>query len=290
MSQADKWRLRAFAPPAVSLLAVTVLHTPASAGVSPTVADEAVAAVSSGPIATPGAAVTERRVIGSSVRDRPIVARRYGPADATHVGVIIAEIHGTERAGRPIARRLRQLGAPGKTAMWIIPTVNPDGHVARQRKNARGVDLNRNGPHLWKGTARAPDYYPGRWAMSEPETRAYMQFLEGLDPDLVLIYHQAGNGVDSYRAKNMVIVRGLAKRMKMAPKSFSCDGECTGTLTGWFNSTHAGAAITVELPASVTAAKTRRWAMAARWAIKSVPDDRSRQDAHDLHSPRSGKA
>lgn len=220
--------------------------------------------------AQPRAVASEQRVIGYSVKGRPITARRYGPTEATRVGVFIGEIHGTERAGIPIVKQLARLGNPEGAAMWIIRTVNPDGHAAGLRKNADGVDLNRNSPHLWKSTARAPDYYPGPSAVSEPETRAYTDFLNVVHPDVVLIYHQAGNGVDSYQAQDPSLVAGLAKRMRLQPKSFDCDGECTGTLTGWFNSTHPGAAITIELPAATTSQQVRRWARAARWSITAA--------------------
>jgi hypothetical protein len=35
------------------------------------------------------------------------------------------------------------------TQLWVIPTVDPDGQRARTRKNAHGVDLNRNFPYRW---------------------------------------------------------------------------------------------------------------------------------------------
>lgn len=251
----------------VSATSVRVAPTPTpAAAVSEAVASSALglaARRSSRDSMTP----SERRVIGYSVKGRPITAVRYGSESATRVGVVIGEIHGTERAGIPVVRQLQRLGAPAHAAMWVIRTVNPDGHAARSRKNARGVDLNRNTSHLWSGSSRSPDYYPGPKAMSEPETRAYMSFLDAIDPDVVLIYHQAGNGVDSYQAKDLRLVRGLATRMNLRVRSFNCDGECRGTLTGWFNSSQDGAAITIELPSTATNAQTLKWADAARWAM-----------------------
>ena len=31
-----------------------------------------------------------------------------------------------------------------KVHVWLVPVLNPDGYVTSTRKNARGVDLNRN--------------------------------------------------------------------------------------------------------------------------------------------------
>ncbi|MFA7266199.1 MAG: M14 family zinc carboxypeptidase [Candidatus Nanopelagicales bacterium] len=213
-----------------------------------------------------------KRTIGYSVQGRKIVARLYGSPDATKVGVMIGSMHGTERGGIPVAKRIEKLGAPAGTALWVIRNLNPDGSRINQRGNANKVDLNRNGTHIWAAKARAPVYYPGPSSASEPETRAYISFLESVKPDVVLIYHQHGTGVDSYRQKNAGLTKGLAKRMKLPVKPFNCDGECTGTLTGWFNTTQAGAALTIELTASVNTKKINRWAKAARWSVRYVPD------------------
>lgn len=216
--------------------------------------------------------VVATRTIGRSVQGRRIVARLYGSPTASKVGVIIGSMHGTERGGIPVAKRIEKLGAPAGTAMWVIRNLNPDGSRINRRGNANKVDLNRNGTHIWAAKARAADYYPGPSPASEPETRAYISFLESVKPDVVLIYHQRGNGVDSYRQKNAALTKGLAKRMKMPVKSFNCDGECTGTLTGWFNTTQPGTALTIELTSSITKKKITRWSKAARWSIPFVPD------------------
>lgn len=255
-----------------SLCASAVATNAIASSASAASASESATATTSEPTPRAKAQQVSKRVIGRSVQGRKIVARLYGSPDATKVGVIIGSMHGTEWAGSRITKRLRTKGAPKGTAMWVIRTINPDGHLRKQRGNANGVDLNRNGSHLWQGTARAPVYYPGPSAMSEPETRAYVSFLADMSPDVVLIYHQAGNGVDSYRQKNKGLTDGLAARMKLPVKSFNCDGECTGTLTGWFNNTLPGTALTVELTRNVGAKQVKRWTRSAKWAIRYIPD------------------
>ena len=48
--------------------------------------------------------------------------------------------------------------------IWLLPIVNPDGLISRQRYNGNGVDCNRNYGYSWDGGG------PG--VFSEPETRA----------------------------------------------------------------------------------------------------------------------
>lgn len=218
------------------------------------------------------APVKRKVVIGKSVQGRKIVAKLYGNPKASRVAVFVGSMHGDERAGQRIIKRLTQVGAPKSTAMWLITSLNPDGDVANTRRNSHKVDLNRNSPHRWKGTGLPWYNNPGPRAMSEPETRAYVSFLASVKPDVVLVYHQAGNAIDSYQAKSMALVRGIAKRSKLPIKDFPCTGVCTGTLTGWFNSTQQGVALTVELPRPVSNALVERSATAARWAATSVRD------------------
>jgi hypothetical protein len=47
--------------------------------------------------------------------------------------------------------------------VWTVRAVNPDGLRRGSRQNVRGVDLNRNFPHRWRGGGEPFDgYYPGR--------------------------------------------------------------------------------------------------------------------------------
>jgi murein peptide amidase A len=126
-------------------------------------------------------------VVGRSVQGRPIVATRYGDATSDRTVLVVGVIHGDERAGLRIVRALRRRAPTLEGAqLWVIPTVNPDGLRAHTRKNAHGVDLNRNYPYRWRDDVpHSNGYYPGPRPASEPETRAVIAFAEKIRLDLV---------------------------------------------------------------------------------------------------------
>ena len=104
-------------------------------------------------------------------------------------------MHGNEPHTRRILETLRD-GRPVRGVdLWVLPTYNPDGLARGTRRNARGVDLNRNFPHLWKDLDGT--YESGPRPASEPETRAVMAFLEEVDPRRVISFHQPLHGVDT---------------------------------------------------------------------------------------------
>ena len=91
---------------------------------------------------------------------------------------------------------------PG-VALWVCPVLNPDayettwraqgqGTVAAFRKNARGVDLNRNFPLPWSARPSrlaiagssdpAHATYRGPAPLSEPETRCLAEWIRELEP------------------------------------------------------------------------------------------------------------
>lgn len=221
--------------------------------------------------AAAGRSVNGSRVIGRSVQGRPIVATAFGDPAASRVVVVIGAMHGSETAGFGVTDLLARGGVSAGVRIWIVRDVNPDGTARRQRQNARGVDLNRNTPHLWRRSPRGT-YYSGPRAASEPETRTYMNFLTQLRPDLVLIFHQHLNGVDSYGAKDDGLLAMLARAFRLSIKSFDCSGVCRGTLTGWFNSLFPGSAVTIELPVSVSGTQATRIARGIRQVSARVRD------------------
>jgi protein MpaA len=208
----------------------------------------------------PPPAVTQTsRDFGASGQGRPLtVTHRIADGPRLPTIFVVGAIHGDEPAGARIVDRLLGLALPAGADVWLAPTLNPDGSAARTRGNAAGVDLNRNFPDLWAPTEPGTATYGGPSAASEVETRAFMALLDEIDPAVVIVLHQPLNGVDTYRMKSPALVRRLAAQTGLPAREFACGGVCRGTFTGWFNTTHAGAAVTVELPRSPSNAQLDR--------------------------------
>ena len=118
---------------------------------------------------------------------RPVLGNAvnlYGarPANA----LVIGGVHGDESEAIFLAHLLLSAGCPAP----IIPCLNPDGALLRQRWNRNNVDLNRNLPTPdWQPEALNPRYPPGAAPASEPETRALLAALERVKPSTVLSLH-----------------------------------------------------------------------------------------------------
>lgn len=169
------------------------------------------------------------REIGRSVEGRALSAVdiRPGPGSPDRpVAVVIANIHGCEVVSSELAVALVDaLTAPPSTAetaallrtadVTVVPVVNPDGRArslaslnlrrpwrSAPRRNAHGVDLNRNWPWVpgvrdhWSplsGTSRfRSPWYRGPHPLSEPETQAVAALLEQQPPSVLLNLHSTG--------------------------------------------------------------------------------------------------
>jgi len=201
-------------------------------------------------------AVIAQRVIGTSVQDRDIVAWHLGEPGRPGVPtvVLVSTMHGDEPATRHVLRSLRDGEPVVGVDLWVVPTYNPDGLAAGTRRNAHGVDLNRNFPYRWADLDGR--YESGPEPASEPETVAMMSFLRDVRPDHVIGFHQPLHGVDT-DTKRPRFARKVARHLGLPRKSFDCGGVCHGTMTGWFNHRFAGNALTVEYAAKPSVRRLR---------------------------------
>ena len=189
-------------------------------------------------------ALVETRVLGHSVKGRKIMAYRVGNPDAKVTAVAMSTMHGNESATRHILRSIRDGRKVKALDLWVIPTYNPDGLARHTRRNAHGVDLNRNFPFRWADLDGS--YESGPHAVSEPETRAVMRFFKEIRPRYVVSFHQPLNGVDtSVRSVRRFALR-LSRGLNLPRKRLVCGGVCHGTFTQWFNHRFSGKAVTVE--------------------------------------------
>jgi murein peptide amidase A len=100
--------------------------------------------------------------------------------------LVIGGAHGDESEGIFLAHLLLTSGC----VVPVIPCMNPDGALLRQRWNQNNVDLNRNLPSPdWQPQARNPRYPPGKAPGSEPENQALMEAIRLVGATIVLSLH-----------------------------------------------------------------------------------------------------
>jgi protein MpaA len=197
-------------------------------------------------------AVIGKRVIGHSVQGRKIVAWHLGEPGKKKV-VLISLMHGNEPAPRRILMNLVNGAKVHDLDLWVVPVYNPDGFAHHTRKNAHGVDPNRNYPYKW--IRQTGNYDSGPKPRSEPETRAMMRFLSRIKPAIILSFHQPLHAVDiTQRPK---FSKRVARALDLPTSHLRCGSSCHGTMTMWFNHTFKGFALTVEYGASPPRAKLR---------------------------------
>jgi hypothetical protein len=147
----------------------------------------------------------------NSVNGLPILAREVAarpaaaatPAASARV-LVVGGIHGDELTSSAIVFRwLEWIDQPGARAHhWhIVPVLNPDGLLAKpaKRVNANGVDLNRNfptpdweqeAPKYWAAKTKSdPRRFPGKAAISEPESRWLDNEIRRFKPDVIVSIH-----------------------------------------------------------------------------------------------------
>jgi protein MpaA len=196
--------------------------------------------------------------LGLSTRGLPIRAFTLGSGRPRIL--VVGCIHGNECAGSVVATRLLHARPPRRGSITVVQDLNPDGHAAKRRGNARGVDLNRNFPGTW---ARIPT--SGAAPGSEVETRLAMQLVRRLRPDVTIWFHQPQGLVRAW-GRSVGIARRYAR---LAGMRFARLRRPPGAATEWqHRALPASRAFVVELPPGELGL---REAGPHAWAILRLP-------------------
>ena len=166
----------------------------------------------------PAAVHAREFVLGRSVEGRGIVAHVVGSPSAPRRILVVGCVHGNERAGEAITRRLRTVTPPAGSALWLVDEFNPDGCLRGTRQNAHGVDLNRNSPWHWRPLEQpGGTFYSGIAPLSEPESRAIHALVARLRPEISIWYHQHASLVDDSSGGSSAIEGRYGARRRLAP-------------------------------------------------------------------------
>ncbi|MDX2020891.1 MAG: M14 family metallopeptidase [Deltaproteobacteria bacterium] len=229
----------------------------------------------------------DETIVGHSVQGRPLYRFDIGPKDAPPV-FLTALIHGIEVIGsvalfhilRDMAQSLPGQRTLGNMRLVMMPIVNPDafatnmdrldrGWPALRRTNARGVDLNRNFPHvapierfhLFSGSRwRGSPHYQGPAPFSEPETQAIRRVVEQVRPQLSIGFHSFGNMLlypwafsprpNKRHAHYRQLADGFLANLKDTKYSFRQASQfypTVGDLDDWLDHEHGTLAMTIEV-------------------------------------------
>ena len=162
------------------------------------------------------------KFVRTSVKGEPLLWRTYGePAtddEHTETTLIMCGVHGDEitpikfcydvldymekiSAGKVIDPHTKKTASLKGKLVIVAPLVNPDSYFIRRptRTNANGIDVNRNFPtHDFRKLAmkswveryrKDKRRFPGKQAMSEPETIFQVNLIYRYKPDKIISVH-----------------------------------------------------------------------------------------------------
>ena len=189
-------------------------------------------------------------VLGESVEGREIFLLELGEGDSTTL--IFGGFHGSEISGVQLVHRFseylwREHHDSLTSRVLVVPVLNPDGLVKATRRNANGVDVNRNFPTAnWTTDHRSKGNFPGLSPASELETQIVIDLLEKYTPQRIISVH-APLEVVNYDGPALELAKAMASFNK-----YPVDSDIGYATPGSFG-TYAGKeryipTITLELP------------------------------------------
>jgi protein MpaA len=178
--------------------------------------------------------------------------------------MIFGGFHGDEPKSVFVANCLIELlstspASAGKATWIIVPLVNPDGYERRKRRNARGVDINRNFPTRNRQSgSRRSRMFGGPLPASEPETRAVMRIIERYQPDRIVTIHSIGLArfCNNYDGPARAIANAMSRRNGY-PVTVNIGYPTPGSFGTWAGVERRIPVVTLELPS--TASPQRCW-------------------------------
>lgn len=159
-------------------------------------------------------------VIGKSVLGRDIKAYHFGEGDKEII--LVGGIHGgyswnTALLSYSLIDKFEsdEEIIPEGVKVTVIPVLNPDGlfkvtgkegefessdvsgDTTPARFNQNNVDLNRNFDCNWESTSmwRNTEVDAGSSSFSEPESKAFRDYVQNVNPVAVVVYYSSGGGV-----------------------------------------------------------------------------------------------
>ncbi len=149
------------------------------------------------PVSQPVAPATST-LTGHSVLGTPITARRLGNVGDGPTVLVIGAIHGNERAGIAIVRRLAHDAESRRVRLWVIADLNPDGARAQ---HARQRARRRPQPQLRLALAAAHGARHDVLRRAPARSRSPRAASRGcvilrLRPDITIWFHQSETAVD----------------------------------------------------------------------------------------------
>jgi len=220
-----------------------------------------------------------------SVRGQAILFKEYPPlARRTPQArvLLIGGIHGDEYSAVSIVFKWMQKLDRYHSGLFhwhVVPLLNPDGLLQKKssRLNANGVDLNRNFPtpdwlnqtrDYWqRRTHKDPRRYPGKAALSEPESRWLYEEIRSFQPDVIISVH-APYGVLDFDGPPEAPHKMGYLHLKLLGTYPGSLGNCAGVQ-------HRIPVITMELPrAGIMPSRgeiTRMWVDLIRWLKRNIP-------------------
>ncbi|WP_045216438.1 M14 family murein peptide amidase A [Desulfonatronovibrio magnus] len=225
----------------------------------------------------------------------PLLIKEYPPLETRTPQsrvLVVGGTHGDEYSSVSIVFRWMEILDVHHSGLfhWIfMPLLNPDGLLLDNstRTNARGVDINRNFPgplwrevgyQRWKDfTSENPRYYPGPFAMSEPETMFLVELIRKFSPDAIISVHSPLNLVDfDGPGRPPASIGNLGLRRL---------GNFPGTLGNFAGIQMGIPVITLELASSARMPSSSEissiWRDLVRWLVNNTPVEK---DPFELHA------